>query len=109
MFVFTSPTGCPVFLRGQLRHRFTAYLPQRFELPLVLFAAFLRHGLQGVFHLGCSLVNLGLDLRTREIELAGRLSNGGLSLSFAQNQNRLSTLRPALDLFVCLDTHVQSP
>lgn len=108
MFVLTSPTGRPVFLRGQLQHRFTACLPQRFDLPLVLCAAFLRHVLQGGFHLSCSLVNLGLDLRRREIELAGRLSNGGLSSSIAQKQNRLSTLRPALDLFVCLDTHVQS-
>jgi hypothetical protein len=76
----SSPAGRPIFSGTQLQHRLTVRFLQRLELRLVLLADVLRLGLQRVLHPGLGLIDPGLDLRGRQIELTGRLTDGGLPL-----------------------------
>jgi hypothetical protein len=105
----SSPVGRPIFSGTQLQHRLAVRFLQRLELRLVLLADILRLGLQRVLHPSLGLIDPGLDLRRRKIELSERVAYRGLPLDDFKDQSRLPTRRLALDLFVHLDTHVLSP
>ena len=51
----------------------------------------------------------GASFAGRKVDLAGQLAYGGLPLNDVQSQSRLPTRRPAVDVFVHLDTYVLSP
>lgn len=86
----SSPTGRPIFLGTQFQHHFTVRFLHHFELRLVRLADVFRLSLQGVFHPDFGLVNPGLDLRRRKIELTEQLANTGRPLYNSQNQSATS-------------------
>lgn len=73
------------FLGTRLQHRLAVRFLQRLELHPVLLADVLRLGLQRVLYPSLGLIDPGLDLLGRQIELTGRLAYRGFPLDDFKN------------------------
>lgn len=78
---------------------------QFLELPLVLLAHALRIRAQGIPHAPLAFVDLGLDLRGRQVIGPVRLRDPGLALDVLQHQRRFAPRRPAFHLFIHRKAH----